>query len=188
SSLPEIDVSVTGFDVPEMELVTPVEDEGWDDEGALFGEAADEEVAVEAPAAEDDSQGAPSEEHATAASFALEIYHDTEARVVHTHPVVNDITLIGREDPHRDIFPDLDLGKLADDGVSAQHVSRQHLRLLRQGERCYLFIYKGTTGTQVCKEVIEPSRYGKRFEINVGDRIILGGKVRMKLTAGEPDA
>jgi hypothetical protein len=111
----------------------------------------------------------------------LQVFHDTEPRVVYSHPVKNDITLIGREDPRRDVFPDLDLGKLSSLGVSADRVSRQHLRLLRQGGRHFLFVYRGTTGTQVNQDLIEQKRYGKRFEIGIGDRIILGGKVRMKL-------
>ncbi len=114
----------------------------------------------------------------------LQVFHNTEPRVVHSHPVVNDVTLIGREDPQRDVFPDLDLGKLVDQGVSVTRVSRQHLRLLRQGTRYFLFVYRGSTGTQVNKELVDESRYGKRFEIQIGDRIILGGQVRMKLAAG----
>ncbi len=114
----------------------------------------------------------------------LQVFHNTESRVVHSHPVVNDVTLIGREDPQRDVFPDLDLGKLAEQGVSVTRVSRQHLRLLRQGEQYFLFVYRGSTGTQVNKDLIDESRYGKRFEIQVGDRIILGGQVRLKLAAG----
>ena len=115
-------------------------------------------------------------------TVVLQVFHDDEPRVVQSIPIVHDITLIGREDPHRDVFPDIDIGNLEKDGVSARHVSRQHLRLLRDGNRFHLFVYKGTTGTQVNKELVDPSQYGKRFEIAVGDRIILGGKVRMKLT------
>jgi hypothetical protein len=114
----------------------------------------------------------------------LQVFHNTEPRVVYSHPVVNDVTLIGREDPQRDVFPDLDLGKLTDQGVSVSRVSRQHLRLLRQGDRYFLFIYRGSTGTQVNKELVDESHYGKRFEIDIGDRIILGGQVRLKLAAG----
>jgi len=110
---------------------------------------------------------------------AIEVYHDSEAKVVHTHVIVNDITLIGREDPQRDVFPDIDLAKL--EGVSAGHASREHLRILRQGDKFFLYIYRGSTGTQVNKEIIEEARYGKKFEIQIGDRIILGGKVRLKL-------
>ena len=117
-------------------------------------------------------------------TVVLQVYHDDEPRVVHSYPIVHDITLIGREDPQRDIFPDLDLGPLSKEGVSVGHVSRQHLRLLRDGQKFYLFVYKGSTGTQVCKSLVDPSQYGKRFEIEVGDRIILGGKVRMKLAQG----
>jgi hypothetical protein len=114
---------------------------------------------------------------------ALEIYHDTEARVIFTHEITNDITLIGREDPQRDVFPDLDLAKLESQGISAKSVSREHLRLLRQGNKFFLFIFRGTTGIQVNRDLIPESQYGKKIEIKLGDRIVLGGKVRMKLVA-----
>jgi hypothetical protein len=110
---------------------------------------------------------------------AIEVYHDSVLFVAHTHPIVNDITLIGREDPQRDVFPDIDLAKL--EGVSASNASREHLRILRQGNKFFLYVYPGSTGTQVNKEIIDESRYGKKFEIQIGDRIILGGKVRLKL-------
>lgn len=115
----------------------------------------------------------------------IEVYHDTEPRVVHRHVVVNDVTVVGREDPQRDVFPDLDLGKLEKLGVSARSVSREHLRVLRQGGQYYLFIYRGSTGTQVNKSLIEEASYAKRLPLNVGDRIILGGKARLKLTVQE---
>ena len=112
---------------------------------------------------------------------ALEVYHDTEPRMVFSYDILNDITLVGREDPQRDVFPDLDLAKLEKDGVSARSASREHLRLLRQGNQFFLFIFRGSTGTQVNKELVPESKYGKRFEIQIGDRIVLGGKVRLKL-------
>jgi hypothetical protein len=114
---------------------------------------------------------------------ALEIYHDSENRVIHTYDIMNDITLVGREDPQRDVFPDLDLAKLESQGVPAKNVSREHLRLLRQGNHFFVFIFRGTTGTQINKDLIPDSQYGKKFEIKIGDRIVLGGKVRMKLVA-----
>lgn len=110
---------------------------------------------------------------------AIEVYHETEKRVVYTHQLTSDITLIGREDPQRDVFPDIDVSKL--DGVSAGHVSREHLRVLADAGKFYLYIYRGTTGTQINKDVIPPEKYGTKIEIKVGDRIVLGGKVRMKL-------
>jgi pSer/pThr/pTyr-binding forkhead associated (FHA) protein len=44
-------------------------------------------------------------------------------------------------------------------------------------------VLRGTTGTQVNKERIEEKQYNKKIEIQLGDRVILGGKVRMKLVA-----
>jgi hypothetical protein len=152
------------------------------------------EAPAPAPEPEPESAPAPQAEPQAAAparpppvpvvpggTVVLQVFHDSEPRVVHVHPVVNDITLVGREDPQRDVFPDLDLGRLPSQEVSSDRASRQHLRLLRHGDRYYLYVYKGSTGTQVCDKMVDPSQYGKRFEISVGDRIILGGKVRMKL-------
>jgi pSer/pThr/pTyr-binding forkhead associated (FHA) protein len=79
----------------------------------------------------------------------------------------------------------LDLHGLAGKGVAASHVSRQHLRLLRQGDQYSIFVYKGTTGTQVNKTILESAQLGKRVAIHVGDRLILGGKVRLKLARQE---
>jgi pSer/pThr/pTyr-binding forkhead associated (FHA) protein len=123
----------------------------------------------------------PPSESALPIKAALAVYHDTEPRVVFSYDILNDITLIGREDPQRDVFPDLDLAKLEKDGVSARSASREHMRLLRQGNQFFLFIFRGSTGTQVNKNLVAENQYGKRFEIQLGDRIVLGGKVRMKL-------
>ncbi|MCU0661326.1 MAG: FHA domain-containing protein [Myxococcota bacterium] len=126
----------------------------------------------------------PSQE-AEGLSAVLEVYHDSEPQVVHVHPIVNDITLVGREDPQRDVFPDLDLSPLESMGVSVKRASREHMRVLRRGDQFFLYVYRGTTGTQVNKEIVDESRWGKKFEIQVGDRIILGGKVRLKLAQRE---
>jgi hypothetical protein len=124
-------------------------------------------------------QEAPKEEKLS--QVAIEVYHTSEHKVLHTHILINDITLIGREDPERDIFPDLDISKISD--VVSSYVSREHLRVLRQGDKFFLYIYHGSTGTQVNKEIIPESQYGKKFEIQLGDRIILNGFVRLKLVA-----
>jgi hypothetical protein len=110
---------------------------------------------------------------------AIEVYHATEPRLLYTHPIVNDITLVGREDPQRDVFPDLDLSKIPD--VVFNCVSREHLRVLRQENQFFVFIYRGSTGTQINKDAIPEADYGKKIEIHLGDRIILGGLVRLKL-------
>ena len=111
-------------------------------------------------------------------SLALAIYHDEEPRVVHYHPIETDTLLIGREDPARHVFPDIDLDSLSQDGVSAHHVSRQHARLTRRRVHLELEVLPGSTGTQVNRSLL---RGGDAIPVHAGDRIILGGKVRMKL-------
>ena len=167
--------------------VTPMEVDSRDSNPRFIGEPTPLPTAPPPQAAAIDPPPVPQPQAKPPApveeggQVVLQVFHDKEPRVVHAHPVVNDITLVGREDPQRDVFPDLDLGKLPASEVSSGHASRQHLRLLRQGSRYYLYVYKGSTGTQVCDRMVDPAQYGKRFEIQVGDRIILGGKVRMKL-------
>lgn len=188
-SEPEDDLVEPEDDLVEVE-VEIVEDFDEDPTATIRRPALEPESAPEPAAAPPAPQPQPAQPQPAqpqppvpdeGGTIVLQVFHDTEPRVVHAHPVVNDITLVGREDPQRDVFPDLDLGKLPASEVSSGHASRQHLRLLRQGGRYYLYVYKGSTGTQVCDRMVDPASYGKRFEIQVGDRIILGGKVRMKL-------
>jgi hypothetical protein len=100
-----------------------------------------------------------------------------------THWIESDVTLIGREDPQRDIFPDLDLGKIP--GIFSQGVSRQHLRLLRtivDGRPSYkIFIFKGSTSTQIGADIIDARLYGQRIQIELGSMLNLGGRVWLQL-------
>jgi len=114
---------------------------------------------------------------------ALLVLDSNGRETIVTHWIESDVTLIGREDPQRDIFPDLDLGKVP--GVFSQGVSRQHLRLLRttEGDKVVykLFIFKGSTGTQLGADVIDPRLYGHRIAVELGSVIVLGGRVWLKL-------
>jgi hypothetical protein len=114
---------------------------------------------------------------------ALLVLDSNGRETILTHWIESDLTLIGREDPQRDIFPDLDLGKVP--GVFSQGVSRQHLRLLRttEGDKTSykLFIFKGSTGTQIGADVIDPRLFGHRIAIELGSVIVLGGRVWLKL-------
>jgi hypothetical protein len=187
-AVPQISESVVADEVEiELEVEEPVQagpDQAPDPVEVEVEMVEDFEDTIKrptVPAPEPVPEPVPMQAQDGSGTVVLQVFHDSEPRVVHVHPVVNDITLVGREDPQRDVFPDLDLGKLPSQEVSSSRASRQHLRLLRNGGRYYLYVYKGTTGTQVCDKMVDPSQYGKRFEISVGDRIILGGKVRMKL-------
>lgn len=129
-------------------------------------------------ALEDDELLLPSEPTPPAGKLALALYHDLEPRVVAFFALEGDVALIGREDASRGLFPDVDLGPLTSAGVSASHVSRQHARVLRIHDRLLLEVLPGTTGTQVNRALIDG---GHSVELEPGDRIILGGRVRLKL-------
>ena len=112
-------------------------------------------------------------------TLALAVYHDREPRVVAYVPIESDMTLVGREDAVRGIFPDVDLGRLDGEAVQAEHVSREHVRLVRRpsGE-LVAEVLPGSTGTQLNKRLL---RGGDSAEVTEGDRLILGGHVRLKL-------
>ena len=114
-------------------------------------------------------------------SLVVTVFHDTEPRAVHYHRVETDIVMIGREDPKQEVFPDVDVSRLASAGVAAAHVSRKHARIFRAQEdgqeKYYIFPFKGSTGTQLNKTLLTE---GVRAEIKPGDRLVLGTKVRMK--------
>lgn len=111
-------------------------------------------------------------------ALALAIYHDREARVIAYYALDADVSLIGREDAARGVFPDIDVSALQAQGVSAPHVSRQHARLLRLHGRLWLEVLPGSTGTQLNRTLVQP---GATVPVAAGDRVIFGGRVRTKL-------
>jgi len=113
-----------------------------------------------------------------AGSLAIAIYHDREPRILKYYPITTDITVVGREDPARNLFPDIDLGEFRKTEVSIEHVSRQHFRLSRRRQHLQIFVFLGSTGTQLNRRLLHP---GKSAVLKPGDRIILGGMVRLKL-------
>jgi hypothetical protein len=120
----------------------------------------------------------PAEPKAPTNKLALAIYHDSQNRVVAFFPIENDIMTIGREDASAGHFPDIDVSTLEASGVGASFVSRRHARILNQAEGLTLQVMANTTGTQVNRGIVTP---GLSARLNIGDRIILGGRVRMKL-------
>lgn len=114
-----------------------------------------------------------------AGSTALALYHDTEPRVLGYLVLRGDVCVLGREDAAAGLFPELDLSGVTTPGASITHASRRHATLLRgpQG-RITLVAERRTTGTQVNRTLVAD---GERVELQIGDRIILGGRVRLKL-------
>jgi pSer/pThr/pTyr-binding forkhead associated (FHA) protein len=77
--------------------------------------------------------------------------------------------IIGRRDPERGIYPDIDLG---DQGTVSSSVSRQHARLLVQDKQIYIEDLNSTNSTFVNRHRLQP---GQRYLLNDGDEIRLGG-------------
>jgi pSer/pThr/pTyr-binding forkhead associated (FHA) protein len=85
--------------------------------------------------------------------------------------------LIGRSDPARNIYPDVDL---ASSGGETLGVSRTHARLVSQGSQVYLEDLNSTNFTFLNKQRLQP---GQRYPLKQGDEIRLGLLV-MKYLAG----
>lgn len=111
-------------------------------------------------------------------TLAIAVYHDVEPRIMAWFPVETDMTLVGREDAKRGIFPDVDLGRIERDAVQAERVSREHLRILRRPGGLTVEVLPGSTGTQLNKTLLPE---GASSPLRPGDRLILGGRVRLKL-------
>ncbi len=91
---------------------------------------------------------------------------------VHTHPIVNDETLIGRYDPVSGSFPDVDLSEFQ----AADAISRKHAYIYRVNQSFFLYPVSNS-GTQVGSTLVE---MGSKHELQDGDVIILSMKQAMK--------
>jgi hypothetical protein len=106
------------------------------------------------------------------------VVYSEDRKPIHYCRIEKDVTMIGRSDPVRGDFPDLDLAELFEESV-ARRVSRKHAIVMRSREtqQCVLRALAGNTGTQVEKELVEPMRDCPLVD---GTRVILGGTVRVK--------
>jgi hypothetical protein len=77
--------------------------------------------------------------------------------------------LIGRSDPDRSFFPDIDLGG---QGQASGSVSRRHARMLMQGDQLLIEDLNSTNSTYLNKVRIEP---GKPALLKPGDELRVGG-------------
>ena len=77
--------------------------------------------------------------------------------------------IIGRRDPERGIYPDVDLSA---QGSSSNSVSRQHARMILQGNQLYIEDMKSTNATYLNRQRIQP---GQLYLLNHGDELRLGG-------------
>lgn len=79
--------------------------------------------------------------------------------------------IIGRRDPERGISPDIDL---SGQGNTSSSVSRQHARLLVQGNQVFIEDLNSTNSTYLNRQRLQP---GQRYLVNSGDELRLGGVV-----------
>ena len=109
----------------------------------------------------------------------LVLYSDSKPRTpIRYFPIVKDVLLIGRLDPLRGDFPDIDLGSLVEESLS-RRVSRRHAEVLRARNTQTLSLrpLPGNTGTHVGKELATP---GQTYPLVDGTPIVLGGVIWMK--------
>lgn len=100
----------------------------------------------------------------------LVVYQNKEP--AHTHPIVNDETLLGRYDAVSGAEPELDLTSWDADAK----VSRKHAYIYRMNGEHYLSPVSNA-GTQVGQSIIE---MGARHKLSDGDVIILSMALAMK--------
>ena len=110
-------------------------------------------------------------------TICLVVYSE-QREPIHYHPLEKDVTIIGRKDPVRGDFPDLDLTAVFEDAVSRQ-VSRKHAMILRSRDSSTFKLrpLAGNTGTQIEKDLATPL---EDYPLTEGTRVILGGVIRLK--------
>lgn len=110
-------------------------------------------------------------------TVCLVVYSD-QKEPIHYCPINKDVTIIGRADPIRGDFPEVDLSELFDTSIS-RRISRKHALILRSRitGTCSLRPLAGNTGTQIEKELVAPLQ---DYLLTAGTRIILGGVIRLK--------
>jgi hypothetical protein len=112
-----------------------------------------------------------------AGTVCLVVYSE-QKEPLHYCPIVKDVTIIGRSDPVRGDFPDLDLSELFDTSIS-RRISRKHIMVLRSRTTGTYALRPlgGNTGTQIEKELATPLQ---DYQLTSGTRLVLGGVVRLK--------
>jgi pSer/pThr/pTyr-binding forkhead associated (FHA) protein len=77
--------------------------------------------------------------------------------------------ILGRRDPERGIYPDVDL---SDQGTVSSSVSRQHARLSVLNQQIYVEDLNSTNSTFLNRQRLQP---GQRYLLGNGDELRLGG-------------
>jgi hypothetical protein len=106
------------------------------------------------------------------------VVYSAERQPIHTLLLDRDVTRIGRDDPIRGDFVELDVSRFFDAEV-ARKVSRKHCLVLRSREtQTYVLRpLARNTGTQLGNELVAELT---DYPLSDGARIVLGGVVRLK--------
>ncbi|MDB5387827.1 MAG: hypothetical protein JWM11_3473 [Planctomycetaceae bacterium] len=106
------------------------------------------------------------------------VVYSEQKEPIHYCVIAKDVTLVGRSDPVRGDFPDLDLSELFDTSIS-KRISRKHVMILRSRTTGTYSLRPlgGNTGTQVEKELATQLQ---DYPLTSGTRLVLGGVVRLK--------
>jgi hypothetical protein len=139
--------------------------------------AADLPLEQGEPAAEIPLEAAEQAPSAGAAGPRLVVY-SADLEPIHTLILDRDVTRIGRNDPIRGDFVDLDVNGLVDP-ATARKVSRKHAVILRSRETQTFTLrpLARNTGTQIGGELAAELQ---DHPLTDGTRIVLGGVVRLK--------
>lgn len=106
------------------------------------------------------------------------VTYSIDRKPIHHFVIDKDVTIIGRNDPVRNVFVDLDFSEVLEPEL-ARKVSRRHAMVLRSRENLSMVFrpMEGNTGTQIEGAIAEA---GQDYPLTDGTRIILGGTVRIK--------
>ena len=110
------------------------------------------------------------------------VIYSSDRQPIHSFVLDRDVIRVGRNDPVRGDFVELDVGRLFD-AATARKVSRKHCLVLRSRET-QTFVLRPlaqNTGTQVGDELATELT---DYPLTDGTRIVLGGAVRMKFVTG----
>jgi hypothetical protein len=152
---------------------SPVADGFAVNSGAASGAGAPAPVPASAPT----TAGVAGSARPPAGTDCLVVYSG-QKKPIHYCAIDKDVIIVGRSDPVRGDFPDLDLSEFFD-AATARKISRKHALILRSRDsQTYLLRpLGGNTGTQIEHEIAEPLH---DYPLTLGTRMILGGAVRLK--------
>lgn len=107
------------------------------------------------------------------------VLYGPDKQPLHWFPLDRDSTVVGRQDAVAGDFPEIDLSEWLDAAI-ARRVSRKHIMILRsrQSGSFLLRPVPGNTGTQLENDMVASPQ---DYPLLPGNRIILGGAVRLKL-------